>query len=101
MDQTFSTPANEPDAFEAESLTSARCATTPGAPQPSLRSFALIVARAESAATLLGWRKQITPDQKRRLDAAIRRLQDAAARVEVRPAVRPAALQRAKRGLLF
>ena len=40
----------------------------PETPQPALRSFALILARCESAATLLGWRKQITPEQKRRLD---------------------------------
>src|ERR1019366_5384084 len=53
----------------------------PETPQPALRSFALIMARCESAATLLGWRKQITPEQKRRLDAAIHRLQEAAARV--------------------
>jgi hypothetical protein len=56
-------------------------------PQPALRSFALIMARCESAATLLGWRKQITPEQKRRLDAAIHRLQEAAAQVAVRASV--------------
>jgi hypothetical protein len=53
-------------------------------PQPALRSFALIMARCESAATLLGWRKQITPEQKRRLDSAIHHLQEAAAQVTVR-----------------
>ena len=45
----------------------------PETAQPALRSFALIMARCESAATLLGWRKQITPEQQRRLDAAIHR----------------------------
>jgi hypothetical protein len=59
----------------------------PDTPQPALRSFALIMARCESAATLLGWRKQITPEQKRRLDAAIYRLQEAAAQVAVRASV--------------
>ena len=59
----------------------------PETPQPALRSFALIMARCESAATLLGWRKQITPEQKRRLDAAINRLQEASAQVAVRPSV--------------
>jgi hypothetical protein len=59
----------------------------PEAPQPALRSFALIMARCESAATLLGWRKQITPEQKRRLDAAIHRLQEASAQVAVRASV--------------
>ena len=29
----------------------------PETPQPALRSFALIMARCESAATLLGWRR--------------------------------------------
>ena len=60
----------------------------PETPQPALRSFALILARCESAATLLGWRKQITPEQKRRLDAAIHRLQEASAQVAVRANVR-------------
>jgi hypothetical protein len=55
----------------------------PEIPQPPLRSFALILSRCESSATLLGWRKQITPVQKRLLDAAVRRLQDAAAQVSV------------------
>jgi hypothetical protein len=55
----------------------------PETPQPALRSFALIMARCESAATLLGWRKQITSQQKRRLDAAICRLQEASAQVAV------------------
>jgi hypothetical protein len=59
----------------------------PETPQPALRSFALIMARCESAATLLGWRKQITPEQKRRLDAAIHRLQEASAQVAVRASV--------------
>lgn len=58
----------------------------PETPQPALRSFALIMARCESAATLLGWRKQITPEQKGRLDAALHRLQEAAAQVAVRAA---------------
>ena len=96
MYQIFSTPAIETDAFEAESLASTRRATAPETPQPTLRSFALIVARCESAATLLGWRKQIVPAQKRRLDAAIHRLQEAAAQVAVRASVQPAAPQRAK-----
>ena len=62
--------------------------------QPGLRSFALILARCESAAILLGWRKEITPAQKCRLDAAIHQLQEAATQVAVRvpaqsaPAVR-------------
>ena len=34
-------------------------AAVPETPQPALRSFALILARCESAATLLGWRKEI------------------------------------------
>jgi hypothetical protein len=59
----------------------------PETPQPALRSFALIMARCESAATLLGWRKQITSQQKRRLDAAICRLQEASAQVAVRASV--------------
>jgi hypothetical protein len=59
----------------------------PETPQPALRSFALIMARCESAATLLGWRKQITPEQKECLDAAIHRLQEAAAQVAVRASV--------------
>ncbi len=58
-------------------------AAVPETPQPALRSFALILARCESAATLLGWRKEITPDQKVRLDAAIHRLLEAAAQVTV------------------
>jgi hypothetical protein len=45
------------------------------------------MARCESAATLLSWRKQITPEQKRRLDAAIHCLQEAAAQVAVRASV--------------
>ena len=59
----------------------------PETPQPALRSFALILARCESAATLLGWRKQITPEQKLRLDTAVHRLQEAAAQVAVRAPV--------------
>jgi hypothetical protein len=51
--------------------------------QPTLRSFSLILARCGSAATLLTWRDHITPEQKRHLDAAILRLQEAAARVAV------------------
>jgi hypothetical protein len=104
MYQVLSTPANETDAFETEALASARRGrggASPETPQPALRSFALILARCESAATLLGWRKQITPDQKRRLDAAIRRLQEAAAQVAVRPSVPPRAMQRIKRSPLF
>jgi hypothetical protein len=62
--------------------------------QPALRSFALILARCESAATLLGWRKQITPEQKRRLDAAIHRLQEAASQVAVRPSAYPVPAKR-------
>ena len=79
--------------------------------QPALRSFALILARCESAAILLGWRKEITPAQKFRLDAAIQQLQEAATQVAVRvpaqntPAVcRPAdttAAARAKLSPLF
>ena len=63
----------------------------PELPQPALRSFALIQARCESAATLLGWRKQITPEQKLRLDAAIQRLQEAAAQVAVHASAQPPA----------
>jgi hypothetical protein len=71
--------------------------TAPETPQPALRSFALILARCESAATLLGWRKQITPGHKRLLDAAVHRLQEAAAKVAVcANAVQPAHPQRAK-----
>ena len=56
--------------------------------QPALRSFALILARCESAAILLGWRKEITPAQKCRLDAAIHQLQEAATQVAVRVPLR-------------
>jgi hypothetical protein len=70
----------------------------PESPQPALRSFALIMARCESAATLLGWRKQITPEQKRRLDAAIHRLQEASAQVAVRAPVHNAPPKRFGRG---
>jgi hypothetical protein len=83
----------------------------PETPQPALRSFALILARCESAAILLGWRREITPAQKFRLDAAIHQLQEAAAQVAVRvpaqngPAIcRPAdptAAARAKFSPLF
>jgi hypothetical protein len=66
----------------------------PETPQPRLRSFALILARCESAATLLGWRKQISPEQKRRLDAAVHRLQEAAAQVAVRASVHPVPVTR-------
>ena len=66
----------------------------PETPQPALRSFALIMARCESAATLLGWRKEITPEQKGRLDAAVYRLQEAAAQVAVRAAVHDVPLRR-------
>ena len=69
----------------------------PETPQPALRSFALILARCESAATLLGWRREITPDQKVRLDAAIHRLMEAAAQV----AVCAAPPERDKRARLF
>ena len=58
-------------------------------PRSNLRSFALILARCESAASLLGWRKLITPVQKSRLDAAIRLLQEAAAQITVRASVQP------------
>lgn len=64
-------------------------AAAPETPQPKLRSFALILARCESAATLLGWRKEIAPAQKRGLDAAIHRLQEAASQVTVQAAARP------------
>ena len=70
-------------------------------PDTKLRSFALILARCESAATLLGWRKQIAPTQKRRLDAAIHRLHEAAAQVAVRASVQPAAPKPATRSPLF
>lgn len=59
--------------------------------QSGLRSFALILARCESAATLLGWRKQISPEQKGRLDGAVRRLNEAATEVRVCASVHPAA----------
>jgi hypothetical protein len=67
-------------------------------PQPALRSFALIMARCESAATLLGWRKHITPEQKRRLDAAIYRLQEASAQVAVRASMHNVPPKRFERG---
>jgi hypothetical protein len=70
----------------------------PETPQPALRSFALIMARCESAATLLGWRKQITPEQKRRLDAAIYCLQEASGQVAVRASVHNAPPKRFNRG---
>ena len=66
----------------------------PETPQPRLRSFGLILARCESAATLLGWRKQITPEQKRRLDTAVHRLQEAAAQIAVRASVHPVPVTR-------
>jgi hypothetical protein len=66
----------------------------PENPQPRLRSFGLILARCESAATLLGWRKQITPEQKRRLDTAVHRLQGAAAQVAVRANPHPVPVRR-------
>jgi len=53
----------------------------PELPQAKLRSFDLILARCQSAATLLSWRKQVTPGQKRDLHAAIRRLQEMAAQL--------------------
>ena len=99
MYQILSTPANETDAFETEALASTRRgrgAASPETPQPALRSFALILARCESAATLLGWRKQIVPDQKRLLDAAIQRLQEAAAQVSVRASIKPSPPKRDK-----
>jgi hypothetical protein len=68
----------------------------PEGPEPRLRSFALILARCESAATLLSWRKQIVPAQKRLLDAAIHRLQEAAAQVAVRANPQASAPKRAK-----
>jgi hypothetical protein len=70
----------------------------PETPQPALRSFALILARCESAATLLGWRREITPDQKVRLDAAVHRLMEAAAQVTVCAAAPP---ERDKRVRIF
>ncbi len=94
MIDTPLSPPPEVFLLEAELLAAtlrARRAATQELPQPSLRSFALILARCGSAATLLGWRKQITPDQKRRLDAAVLRLQQAAAQVKVCASVRPAA----------
>jgi hypothetical protein len=69
--------------------------TGPETPEPKLRSFALILARCESAATLLSWRKQIVPDQKALLDAALQRLQCAATQVAIRPSVQPAPRPRA------
>ena len=90
MYQILSTPPDVADAFEAESPASTRLAGRAAeAPQPALRSFALILARCESAATLLGWRKQVTPDQKRRLEAAVLRLQEAVTLVAVRASVPP------------
>ena len=76
-------------------------AVAPETPQPKLRSFALILARCESAATLLGWRKQIVPAQKRLLDAAIHRLQEAAAQVAVRSQVGPPTPKPDNRGRFF
>jgi hypothetical protein len=58
-----------------------RSTITPELPQAKLRSFDLILARCQSAATLLSWRKQVTPSQKRDLHAAIRRLQEMAAQL--------------------
>jgi len=100
MFQRVSTIITAADPFEAEAESLAarptRRANAPEPPQPALRSFALILARCESAATLLGWRKQISPDQKQLLDGAIQRLQQAAAQVPVRAAVPPTITQRAK-----
>ena len=99
MPQTLSTPATVPDPFETESLAlaarHARRNAAPERPQPALRSFALILARCQSAATLLGWRKQISPNQEQLLDAAIQRLQQAAAQVPVRASVPPTVPRRA------
>lgn len=91
--------SNKADVFDAESLASTRGVrrvATPKTDQPSLRSFALILARCESAATLLGWRKQITPAQKRRLDAAVLHLQQAAGQLTVCASASPAAPKRDK-----
>jgi hypothetical protein len=121
MYQRPSPPATEAAAFEADYLVATlrarrdftwaqRAATiavltgappdpkvaAPEFPEPRLRSFSLILARCESAATLLGWRKQIVPDQKRLLDAAVQRLREAAAQVAVRESVQPVTPQRAK-----
>jgi hypothetical protein len=104
MHQILSTPPTVADVFEAESLTSRRSRRRAPAPEPippSLRGFALILARCESAATLLRWRKQINPDQKSRLDAAVQRLQEAAAQVVVRASVPPSAPQRTNRLSFF
>lgn len=88
------------DAFEAESLAArpVRRAIAAEPRQPALRSFALILARCESAATLLGWRKQISPNQKQLLDGAVQRLQQAAAQVPVRAAMPHTVPQRARSG---
>ena len=91
--------SNDDDVFEAESPATTRRmrrVAAPQADQPTLRSFGLILARCESAATLLGWRKQITPDQKRCLDAAVLLLQEAAARIAVCGSASPAAPKRDK-----
>ena len=104
MHQMLSTPAEEAANFEADSFASTSrtgSAANRESPLATLRSFALILARCGSAATLLGWRKQITPGQKCLLDAAIVRLQEAAAQVTVRPSVPYSAPKRAKRGPLF
>ena len=90
-----------PGAESPASKISERHAAVQETPDPSLRSFALILARCGSAATLLGWLKQITPDQKRRLDAAVLRLQEAAAQVAVSASVPPASPRRDKRVPLF
>jgi hypothetical protein len=50
---------------------------------PHVQGFKLIVMRCESAATMLTWRKDLTPDQRERLGASISRLRDAAARLGV------------------
>ena len=96
MDHILSDKA---DVFETESPATTRGVrrvAAPEADQPTLRSFALILARCESAATLLAWRKQITPDQKRRLDIAVLLLQEAAARIAVCASASPSAPKRDK-----
>ena len=101
MDHSVSTPAVDLGTFEAESLAFTRRARRAAAQEPTLRSFALILARCESAATLLGWRRQITPEQKRLLDAAVLRLEQAAGQVAVRDSAPPVAAKRANLSPLF
>jgi hypothetical protein len=48
---------------------------------PHVHGFKLILMRCESAAAMLTWRKQLTPEQQNRLRESIDRLAEAAAKL--------------------